>query len=66
VGSPRIKVQRGQFRTMELPDAGNTGTYGHPVPTSVPLGTKKGKAIEVAVALANACGRRVTTKPGPI
>ena len=33
------------LRAMELLDAGNTGTYGHPVPTSVPLGAKKGKAI---------------------
>ncbi|MBF0099404.1 MAG: hydroxylamine reductase [Desulfobacterales bacterium] len=33
---------------MELLDAGNTGAYGHPVPTSVPLGAKKGKAILVS------------------
>jgi len=33
---------------MELLDAGNTGTYGHPVPTKVPLGHKKGKAILVS------------------
>ncbi|MFC1829557.1 hydroxylamine reductase [Thermodesulfobacteriota bacterium] len=33
---------------MELLDAANTGTYGHPVPTSVPLGAKKGKAILVS------------------
>ena len=33
---------------MELLDAANTGTYGHPVPTSVPLGPKKGKAILVS------------------
>jgi hydroxylamine reductase len=33
---------------MELLDAGNTGVYGHPVPTSVPLGVKKGKAILVS------------------
>jgi len=33
---------------MELLDAGNTGTYGHPVPTKVPLGTRKGKAILVS------------------
>ncbi len=26
----------------------NTGTYGHPVPTKVPLGTRKGKAILVS------------------
>lgn len=33
---------------MELLDAANTGTYGHPVPTPVPLGAKKGKAILVS------------------
>ncbi len=36
------------LRAMELLDAGNTGTYGHPVPTAVPLGAKKGKAILVS------------------
>jgi hydroxylamine reductase len=33
---------------MEILDAANTGTYGHPVPTSVPLGAIKGKAILVS------------------
>jgi len=33
---------------MEILDAANTGTYGHPVPTSVPLGAKQGKAILVS------------------
>jgi hydroxylamine reductase len=33
---------------MELLDTANTGTYGHPVPTKVPLGAKKGKAILVS------------------
>ena len=33
---------------MELLDKANTGTYGHPVPTSVPLGIKQGKAILVS------------------
>ncbi len=33
---------------MELLDDGNTETYGHPVPTKVPLGHKKGKAILVS------------------
>ncbi|KAB2952751.1 hydroxylamine reductase [Heliorestis acidaminivorans] len=33
---------------MQLLDEANTGTYGHPVPTSVPLGHKKGKAILVS------------------
>ncbi|MCA1785159.1 MAG: hydroxylamine reductase, partial [Desulfobacteraceae bacterium] len=36
------------YRAMELLDAGNTQTYGHPVPTKVPLGHKKGKAILVS------------------
>jgi hydroxylamine reductase len=36
------------IRAMELLDAGNTETYGHPVPTQVPLGVKKGKAILVS------------------
>jgi hydroxylamine reductase len=34
--------------TMELLDRANTETYGHPVPTEVPLGAKKGKAILVS------------------
>jgi hydroxylamine reductase len=33
---------------MEILDAANTGTYGQPVPTKVPLGAKKGKAILVS------------------
>jgi hydroxylamine reductase len=36
------------IRAMELLDAGNTETYGHPTPTNVPLGHKKGKAILVS------------------
>jgi hydroxylamine reductase len=36
------------IRAMELLDAANTGVYGHPVPTSVPLEAKKGKAILVS------------------
>jgi hydroxylamine reductase len=36
------------LRAMELLDAANTGTYGHPTPTKVPLGAKKGKAILVS------------------
>ncbi len=36
------------LRAMELLDAANTGSYGHPVPTSVPLGAKKGKAILIS------------------
>jgi hydroxylamine reductase len=36
------------IRAIELLDAGNTETYGHPTPTKVPLGHKKGKAILVS------------------
>ncbi len=36
------------IRAMELLDAGNTETYGHPVPIRVPLGAKKGKALLVS------------------
>jgi hydroxylamine reductase len=36
------------LRTMELLDAAHTETYGHPVPTKVPLGNKKGKALLVS------------------
>ncbi len=36
------------LRAMELLDAGNTGRYGHPVPTQVPLGVRKGKALLVS------------------
>jgi len=36
------------LRAMELLDAANTGAYGHPVPTVVPLGAKAGKAILVS------------------
>jgi hydroxylamine reductase len=43
-----LKCGEINLRTMELLDAGNTGTYGHPVPTKVPLGAKKGKAILVS------------------
>lgn len=43
-----LKCGEMNLRTMELLDAGNTGTYGHPVPTKVPLGHKKGKAILIS------------------
>ncbi|WP_092121581.1 hydroxylamine reductase [Desulfonatronum thiosulfatophilum] len=36
------------LKTMENLDAANTGAYGDPTPTSVPLGAKKGKAILVS------------------
>jgi len=43
-----LKCGEVNLRAMELLDAGNTGAYGHPVPTSVPLGHKKGKAILIS------------------
>jgi hydroxylamine reductase len=43
-----LKCGEINLRAMELLDAGNTGAYGHPVPTVVPLGHKKGKAILVS------------------
>jgi hydroxylamine reductase len=43
-----LKCGEVNLRAMELLDAANTGTYGHPVPTAVPLGQKKGKAILVS------------------
>jgi hydroxylamine reductase len=36
-----MKCGEVNIRAMELLDAGNTETYGHPVPTKVPLGAKK-------------------------
>jgi len=43
-----LKCGEINLRAMELLDAGNTNAYGHPVPTKVPLGAKKGKAILVS------------------
>jgi hydroxylamine reductase len=40
-----LKAGEINLRAMELLDAANTGTYGHPVPTSVPLGHRKNKCI---------------------
>jgi len=43
-----LKCGEINLKAMELLDAGNTGAYGHPVPTKVPLGHKQGKAILVS------------------
>ena len=43
-----LKCGGAALKAMELLDAGNTGIYGHPVPTRVPLGHRKGKAILVS------------------
>ncbi len=43
-----MKCGEVNLRTMELLDGANTGAYGHPVPTKVPLGARRGKAILVS------------------
>lgn len=43
-----LKAGQTNLKTMELLDEANTSRYGHPVPTEVPLGHKKGKAIVVS------------------
>ena len=43
-----LRCGEAAYKAMELLDAGNTEMYGHPVPTKVPLGYKKGKAILVS------------------
>jgi len=43
-----LKCGEVNIKAMELLDAGNTERYGHPVPTTVPLGAKAGKAILVS------------------
>jgi hydroxylamine reductase len=43
-----LKCGEINLKAMELLDAGHTTRYGHPVPTVVPLGSRKGKAILVS------------------
>ena len=43
-----MKAGQINLRAMELLDQANTEAYGDPVPTQVPLGAKKGKAILVS------------------
>lgn len=43
-----LKCGEINLTTMALLDEANTTIYGHPVPTKVPLGAKKGKAILVS------------------
>ncbi len=40
-----MKAGEINLKTMGLLDAANTGTYGNPQPTAVPLGHRKGKCI---------------------
>ncbi len=43
-----LKCGEINLRAMELLDEGHTLAYGHPMPTKVPLGAKKGKAILIS------------------
>jgi hydroxylamine reductase len=43
-----LKCGEINLKAMEILDAANTGVYGNPVPTSVPLGHKAGKAILIS------------------
>lgn len=43
-----LECGKANLRAMELLEAGNTGAFGHPVPTPVSLGQRKGKAILVS------------------
>ncbi|MCS7096161.1 MAG: hydroxylamine reductase [Candidatus Bathyarchaeota archaeon] len=43
-----LKCGEINIRAMELLDAAHTENYGHPAPTEVPLGVKKGKAILIS------------------
>ena len=43
-----LKCGEANLRAMELLDAAHTEVYGHPVPTQVSLGSKKGKAILIS------------------
>jgi hydroxylamine reductase len=43
-----MKAGEMNLRAMELLDAANTGAYGHPVPTPVPLGHRPNKCILIS------------------
>jgi hydroxylamine reductase len=43
-----LKIGEANLRAMELLDIGHTETYGHPVPTAVPLNPRLGPAILVS------------------
>jgi hydroxylamine reductase len=43
-----LKCGEINLRAMELLDAANTGRFGHPVPSAVPLGARQGKAILIS------------------
>jgi hydroxylamine reductase len=43
-----LKVGEVNLQAMALLDTGNTGAFGHPVPTTVPLGHRQGKSLLVS------------------
>jgi len=43
-----LECGEANLKAMQVLDAANTGVYGHPAPTSVPLGPKAGKAILIS------------------
>ncbi|MBQ3059800.1 MAG: hydroxylamine reductase [Desulfovibrio sp.] len=43
-----LECGKTNLRAMELLETGNTETFGHPVPTPVSLGQRKGKAILIS------------------
>ncbi len=43
-----LKCGETNLKVMEMLDSAHTGAFGHPVPTDVPLGHKKGKCILVS------------------
>jgi hydroxylamine reductase len=43
-----MKTGKINMRAMELLDAANTGAYGHPTPTAVPLGHRANKCILIS------------------
>jgi hydroxylamine reductase len=59
-----LKCGEINIRAMEILDAGNTERYGHPTPTKVPLGHKKGKAILVSGTRSHRFGRDPKAKRG--
>ncbi len=43
-----LECGKANFKVMEILDAAHTEKFGHPIPTSVPLGAKEGPAILVS------------------
>ena len=58
-----LKAGEINLRTMELLDAGNTGTYGHPRPTQVPLGANKGEIGWSGTCQNDDCDPQLETVP---